>query len=121
MTAPGRWLPVLAWMGLLWTSSARPAGCGPELRGWDKLAHAGAYAALASLVYRALPSGPAAVALAAGYGVVDELHQSRVPGRSPDPLDWVADLLGALAGASLAVRWTRRRPTQLSTADRSVR
>jgi VanZ family protein len=39
-----------------------------------------------------------AVALCALAGGLDEWHQSFVPGRVADPLDWVLDLLGALAG-----------------------
>jgi len=37
-------------------------------------------------------------AIAACYGVFDELTQTLIPGRSADPLDWLADLAGALAG-----------------------
>jgi VanZ family protein len=33
------------------------------------------------------------------YGITDELHQYFIPGRFPDPSDWVADTLGAAAGA----------------------
>lgn len=41
----------------------------------------------------------AAVAIASLYGISDELHQALVPGRFPDPADWVVDTLGAAAGA----------------------
>ncbi len=33
------------------------------------------------------------------YGLTDEFHQFFVPGRSPDPADWVADTVGAFIGA----------------------
>lgn len=36
------------------------------------------------------------VALASLYGLVIELVQLRVPGRSADPMDWVLDTLGAV-------------------------
>ena len=36
------------------------------------------------------------------FGISDEIHQSFVPGRSPDLWDLVADSLGALLGAYLA-------------------
>ena len=35
----------------------------------------------------------------AAYGVLDELTQSFIPGRTPDLYDWVADMLGSIAGA----------------------
>ncbi len=28
------------------------------------------------------------------FAIIDEWHQSLVPGRSPDPADWLADILG---------------------------
>ena len=33
------------------------------------------------------------------FGASDEFHQSFVPGRDTDVFDWVADTLGATAGA----------------------
>jgi len=35
------------------------------------------------------------IAFCSLYGITDEFHQSLVPGRSPDMLDWLADTLGA--------------------------
>jgi VanZ family protein len=82
----------------------------------DKLLHAGGYALLGVLLRLALarvqPARRAlglAVLLAALYGATDELHQRFVPGRSADPLDWTADVVGALAGAALASAFLRRR------------
>ena len=46
-----------------------------------------------------------AAALAAVYGVSDELHQSFVPGRTADGADVVADAVGAVLGAG-AGTWT---------------
>jgi VanZ family protein len=43
-----------------------------------------------------------ALSLASLYGATDEFHQSFVPGRSADVLDWLADTLGAALGASAA-------------------
>lgn len=42
------------------------------------------------------------IIIAAGYGLLDELHQLLVPGRSAEVLDWVADFIGALTGSLLA-------------------
>ena len=35
------------------------------------------------------------------YGIIDEIHQSFVPGRSCSFLDWCADTVGALIGSTL--------------------
>mgnify|MGYP001575085830 CR=1 FL=1 len=40
----------------------------------------------------------AIVGLVAAYGVCDELTQMLVPNRSADPLDWLADVSGAILG-----------------------
>ena len=42
-----------------------------------------------------------AVLAAALWGLLDEIHQTFVPGRSPDIVDLFADTLGAILGASL--------------------
>lgn len=42
------------------------------------------------------------VIIASGYGLLDELHQLFVPGRSAEVLDWVADFIGAISGSLLA-------------------
>ena len=83
----------------------------PEFLLHDKLLHGMAYAALGGLLVPGFRgagrSALAALLLAVGvsslYGATDEIHQSFVPGRSPDPLDWVADTLGAALGASSAL------------------
>jgi VanZ family protein len=77
----------------------------------DKSGHFIGYALLGALVLRALAGGRLAgvtlrrallaVAFAAAYGITDEWHQSFVPGRSPDPLDVVADTLGAAVAVLL--------------------
>ena len=43
------------------------------------------------------------LALGALYGVTDEVHQGYVPGRMPDPWDWVADVVGLVIGYGIAV------------------
>lgn len=42
--------------------------------------------------------GQGALALAALWGWIDELHQTVVPGRTTDPFDLAADVLGAALG-----------------------
>jgi hypothetical protein len=84
-------------------SPSLPVGVG---RGWDKLAHFAGYAGLAFLLAwtlaargrRSFAAGLSVLAVAAAYGVLDELLQAPVPGRSPDLWDWTADVGGAAAG-----------------------
>jgi VanZ family protein len=81
----------------------------------DKTAHLWAYAGLAILAVRAVGGGlPCRVvwriawlafAIAAGYGIFDEVHQLFVPGRSGEVLDWFADASGALIGIGACWLW----------------
>jgi VanZ family protein len=74
---------------------------------WDKLLHIVEYAGLALLFARAVAGEgipwPTAVflagVLASAYAATDEYHQAFVAMRSSDFLDWLADALGAAAGA----------------------
>ena len=71
---------------------------------WDKLAHISVYGTIAILVWigtggRAFAEGRAhragAVALfVLAIGLLDELHQVGIPGRSADVADLVADAIG---------------------------
>jgi VanZ family protein len=100
-----RWIPAVAWMGLIfWLSSGPlPPTGGIEIP--DKVAHLGTWAVLGALLWWACaPFGVwrgAAVAfiVAALYGAADEFHQRFVGGRSADTWDWLADVAGS--GAAL--------------------
>lgn len=96
-------LAPFAWMAMVFLLSNQPDIAEPfEIPDWlpaDKLVHAGLYAVLAALLYLAGLGPVAAVFVTALYGVTDEIHQMFVPGRSPELLDLVADILGAIAGA----------------------
>jgi len=74
---------------------------------WDKLNHLSAFTALALCAERAF-GGPAwrrsALALL-GFGVVIELVQSQIPGRSAEAADVLADAVGIAAGLLLAAAW----------------
>ncbi|MCS6771025.1 MAG: VanZ family protein [Kiritimatiellae bacterium] len=100
------WLPAALWAGLLFWFSSRPPD--PRAPNWlfqhDKLTHAVAFGILGALAYLAVRVGhrarPAPAALwgwlfAAAYGATDEIHQSFVPSRNPDVVDWLADAAGA--------------------------
>ncbi len=78
----------------------------------DKIGHFAVYGALATAWVRCGQPGQRPTAFwmalafgwAAGFGLLDELHQSRVPGRFFEWADWLADVLGA--GTAVALyRW----------------
>lgn len=105
------WLPALLYMALIWTLSSLSSPDLPinEFPFRDKGLHATEYAVLAFLVTHAsLRTWPdrgrariAAVALlvTCAWGVLDEIHQAFVPGRSSDVADLAADLVGAVSGS----------------------
>jgi VanZ family protein len=81
----------------------------------DKIEHFGAYGLLSVFLYlnlsfqnkfKVLNKFPATftVLIASIYGLLDELHQLFVPGRSAEFLDWFADFSGSLI-AVLIVRF----------------
>ncbi len=49
-----------------------------------------------------------ALAVAVVYAATDEFHQSFVPGRDANVLDYVADLVGATLGAAVQAAWSWR-------------
>jgi VanZ family protein len=103
------WLPPVLYLAAIWLASSQQAPTVLPPGGWDKLVHGLAYAGLGALLGRAFGgsgvSAPAALALAvltaSLYGASDEWHQSFVPNRFADARDWLADTLGACAGAVL--------------------
>lgn len=91
----------------------------PVLSHGDKLNHALAFFVLGSLGSIAWPaSARALLGGLAGYGVLIELLQWPVPGHHADPLDVVADLVGAVLAMGLLRAWrawatrTRVSPTR---------
>lgn len=110
-----RWLPPLALMAVIFLLSAQPnldSGLGTVDLIGRKLIHAGEYALLCVLWWRALRTVTsaraaivAALVVAVAYAASDELHQSFVPTRTGTPVDVAIDT----AGASLAalILWRR--------------
>jgi VanZ family protein len=100
-------LVVLASVVVLFSPASAPSGLPP---GVDKLTHLGLFVALAWTGRRAgLPVGRLAVGLVA-YAVASEVLQAVLPfGRSADPLDAVADVVGAALGL-IATRRSARAP-----------
>ena len=104
------WLPVVLWAGVIFTISSVPS-LDSGLGVWDtvlrKTAHAGEYAILGALLYRAVRREPAAIVLGSLYAVTDEVHQSFVSGRHGSPLDWLIDTAGVIAGVAVMSRLSR--------------
>lgn len=111
------WWPAIAWMVFIFIMSAMPKPpdipCVENLidklapNNPDKLKHFAGYAVLGILVWRSLGSGISkwrrlllAVIISGAYGATDEFHQRFVQGRSCDVFDWIADVTGALLGAT---------------------
>ncbi len=108
------WGPALLVMAGIWvlSSSAAPGVPIDRLPFRDRGAHFLAYGTLAFFVARAaLRTGHTrrlgvwafAVHTALLWGLLDEVHQAFVPGRSPDVIDLAADGLGASVGALVRV------------------
>ncbi len=107
------WGPPLVVAAVIWFFSSQPdlsSGLGVIDLVGRKLTHAGEYALLCVLLWRALRgrlAGPKALgvafALAVAYGALDEYHQTFVAGRNGSPVDVGIDALGA-ALAVLALR-----------------
>jgi VanZ family protein len=111
------WLPVAVYMAAIFVASSLPAP--PALPGElsDKSGHVLLYFGLGALLVRALAGGwrrpvsrstaIVAAAIAAAYGVSDELHQYFVPTRHMDAADVLADAIGAGLAAALLHAWSR--------------
>ena len=117
-----RWLPALAWMGVIFLLSSQSGLRVSEDAAMDKpirlAAHMASYALLAGLLLYALcgagrptargvgrPTARAAtlaLVLATLYAVSDELHQAMVPDRTGRPEDIVVDVVGATIGLAIA-------------------
>lgn len=112
-------LLALLWAGLIFHLSSQSLLGVPLLfPGQDKLYHVVAFGTLGFLATGGMrPAGtryPAARLLLAfllvvGYGILDEYHQSFVPGRSTDPLDVLADAAGGVIGIWLMAFVVRKR------------
>jgi VanZ family protein len=104
-------LLAIAWAGVIFYLSSQPGmDIPPPFPHMDKLLHALAFGLLGFLVLGGLRPGKdgysrgqllLAIAIAGIYGVLDEVHQHFVPGRMPDALDVMADLVGAVLGVYL--------------------
>jgi VanZ family protein len=115
------WFALLCWAGgILWLSSLAPQEL-PDAAfiAWDKVNHFLAYAVggwlAAGTLRLSRPQTPIAgriflaVVLIAVFGILDEALQTLTPGRTGGDIgDWIADVLGAGAGAVLSIPTQRR-------------
>ena len=100
---------ILYWI-LLLTATSIPSSSMPDIKISDKIEHFGAYAGLTVLLTAALlvqqksrylrrSAFTLSIMFASLYGLLDELHQTLIPGRNCSLDDWIADFAGALTGA----------------------
>lgn len=123
--------PPVLYAGLIFILSSIPQVTLPDLGFdyFDKVLHAGEYAVFAFLTIRALspnkygsalfPVLAAAFALSAGYGGLDEYHQSFVPGRLADFADFIFDLLGTMIGLAVFYWFRGRNRTKQTSVGRT--
>ena len=112
------WLPVLAYVALVFTLSAQPNLSVPgTFRYRDKVAHLLEYGGLAWIVQRAARDTWPAVGAArrtllallavSAMGACDEKFQAGVPGRDSSVYDWLADTAGASLVTALSAALSR--------------
>jgi VanZ family protein len=116
------WAPPLALMAVIFFLSAQPSlnsGLGWIDHVGRKFIHAGEYALLCVLWWRALRTVTDRVSalypawlIAAAYAVTDELHQGFVDGRHATWVDVLIDSLGAALAALVLYRWRLARVTR---------
>jgi VanZ family protein len=100
------WCATVAWAAVIFMMSAKP---GSQIPGrFAEIGHFTEYLVLGMLLFGALKTSGwrraalLALVVASLYGVSDEFHQAFVPQRTPDPMDWALDTLGAAVGVLLA-------------------
>lgn len=94
---------------IYWLSSKTSLPTPPLFPHQDKALHLGAYFMMGILTWRffydyfSRPSIVffASLSFCSLYGISDEWHQSFVPGREADFLDWLADTTGAMIALSI--------------------
>lgn len=101
-------LPLILYWIILFILTSLPTGLAIETKDVsDKVLHFGAYGLLSVFLYLNLYfqnksdvlksyAGFFTVIIASFYGVLDEIHQMLVPGRSTEFFDWLADFTGSL-------------------------
>ncbi len=115
------WLPVFAYVGLIFALSAQPRLAPPlTFQHADKLLHLAEYAVLGVLLARAIRrswpwrsiTAAALLTLTLGLAVAagDEWFQSTVPGRDATVFDWYADGFGLVLSQLVVLAFGRDTP-----------
>ena len=115
-------LPAVVWAGIIFYVSSLPSSVLPKIKvaAVDKVVHVGIFFVFGLLLYRGLHPMQrstgfewrrALIALMAValYGIVDELHQGFVPGRTVDVWDVCADAVGGILAIVFLKYVARRR------------
>ena len=89
----------------------KPVAAGLVPVPWDKLAHLAVYSAITALLWVATAGRAplAVIALVVAIGVLDELRQAALPGRSADLLDLAADACAVIGTGACAWFYERSR------------
>ena len=117
------WIPAILWMAVIYYLSGRTPtqlhSLFPFIQNFNP-GHLLAYFILGLLVYYSLnKTKPGSlnyywvILIALLYGISDEFHQKFVPGRTPDIMDLINDLIGALV-AVLVIRNREKHRQQLT-------
>ncbi|MBD3333779.1 hypothetical protein GF356_13090 [candidate division GN15 bacterium] len=110
-------LPFIVYAVLVLGVSSLPNLKSPDTGGlpFDKVAHVVEYAVFALLASRSMRRWVTyrlllwVFSLTVVFALIDEFHQKFIPGREFDPLDYVANVAGALLGLVLVLIIRRRR------------
>ncbi len=106
------YIPLTIYWITLFVLTSIPKGVSINIGFNDKIKHFGAYLLLSMFMYLFLEVQTKfkkvksrifliTVFIISFYGVIDEIHQYFIPGRTCEFLDWIADLFGAVVGASI--------------------
>lgn len=95
-----KWIPAIIIICCSWYLSSQPTiQHMPKFPHADKIVHFICFGGLCFWITFALRRKRyIAIAVTSLYGIIDEIHQSFVPGRSCSIFDWIADTTGAIAG-----------------------
>jgi VanZ family protein len=113
------YIPLGIYWVILLILTSLPSGMAVTVNVSDKANHFGAYGLLSVLLFLTMNfqtkypflkrnANWLTVLIASTYGILDELHQMLVPGRSCEFLDWFADFSGSLLGV-LIIQWLLKR------------
>lgn len=112
---PAAWVMATIWWLSDRSTLPKPPGLTSEI--WSYLGHMGMFGLLGITLWWALGMQGGlfnrerawyAIGIATAYGVLDEFHQSFVPGRNPSVLDVLADFVGAALAVLIIPRLYKR-------------